>query len=266
MRTWLALCLLWSPAAARGQDVATRDAPGEPTDVVSASPDAASPATPEEASSPMEEVAADDVPPAPSAGSRLSSSLGTAGAPSEPSGQGEPAVDPTSGRLLEVYWAASGLVLSGFSPSLTTRVDLALMIDDQWAFGVKVDFSYSETRADSFGTVSTSLSTTISPGLFLQHYATPARTGTVMPTIRVGLGLSYVESSSMTTGSPRYASIQLGSTLDASGGATWLPEPWLAVRIIGGLTGMVTFQIEGMPQQINVSFGAFAEAGVVIRI
>lgn len=177
------------------------------------------------------------------------------------------APDPTTGRLFELYWAASGLISTGFSPAINTRVDLALMIDEQWAFGVKVALSYVESRFEfGPGVESTTLSTTLSPGLFVQHYTSPVRTGEALATIRVGLAMSYVESSTSSPGTPRTASVQLGSTLDVSGGVTWLPEPWLAVRILGGLVGTALFQIEGMPEQLTLNFGAFAEAGIVVRI
>ena len=49
-------------------------------------------------------------------------------------------------------------------------------------------------------------------------------------------------------------------------GVTWLPEPWLGVRVMGGANASFSVTVEGMPEQVLWGLGVFAEAGVVVRI
>lgn len=258
----LLLAALLCPAAVRAQDATAETAPE------AAATETAPPGTPEtavpETTAPVEPEPEAPIPPAPARPRFVAAAPVDDERPPIMGGEEEEAPDPTEGRTFEMFWSASGLLATGLSPSLSSRVDFGFALEPRWLLGVQLGVSY--TQSTFRGPPDTvSVSTTVGPGLFIQHYFETPRTGAVMPTLRIAVNLQYVENST-TSGPSRTASILLGASGAVSGGATWLPEPWLGVRIIGGATASVTATAEGTPEQVNASIGVFAEAGVVIRL
>lgn len=179
--------------------------------------------------------------------------------------------DDAPSRGFELAWMASGAIALGIAPSLGTEVGLFIAASPQWWLGPVVSVRYDEAVfRSSPSDYSRNANTNVSLGVTLQHYFEEPRTGAVLATLHATFrgGYSSVLSESVFGGTRSAVVTELmtgGAQLE--GGATWMPEPWLAGRLIGGLDfGFATTIGNTMTTTTNVTVGVLASIGVVVRL
>jgi hypothetical protein len=143
----------------------------------------------------------------------------------------------------------------GGLPLFTPRLDLGIYVDRSVVLTVGVSGSYRDAPQSAYS---------VSVPLSVLWYLETPRVGAVMPTFRLGVGLSYSHLVLPPgVGAPVDA---LSGSLTAYGGITWLAARNLALRAEVGGMGSLGWSAEPGGPAISGALGLAAQLAVVLRV
>lgn len=175
------------------------------------------------------------------------------------------AVAPAPDPAVELALTINGLLsFSGTTtPVLVANADLVFALDPRAWIGLGIAFSYSEQHTTPSPGIPDMkfVTSSFSLPLIFQYYFDPPHVGAAVPTLRVQLTPGWSESP---VGAPVAATQVVTGNATLLAGVTWLATHWLALRIIGGVSGGFGVNVVG-PINITGNAAVMANVALVIR-
>lgn len=144
------------------------------------------------------------------------------------------------------------------TPVLVANADLAFALDPRAWIGLGIAFSYAEqhtTPSPGIPDMKFVTSSVSVPILFQYYFETP-HVGAAVPTLRVLLTPGWSEAP---VGSSTPSTQVVTGSATVLAGITWLATHWLALRVIGGVSGGFGANVVGA---INITGNASVQAQV----